>query len=526
MTCLYKVEEERMDLPAVWLRDNCRCAKCRDPRTGQKLFDITDLPDPITVTDRVEDEFAVHLVFGPDGHRSTFDRAWLHENQPGRGEQDFRVESAKDLWPSIDPPVFTWGGPELPWLESVLCRGFAVLSEVPVEPGAVLRVAESFGYVRETNYGRLFHVRVEAEPNNLAFTGLPISPHTDNPYRDPVPTVQLLHCLENAVEGGETTLVDGFHAAAVLRERDPAAFRALSGTPVTFEFADRDAVLRASRPLIGVDPRGRIREIRFNNRSLRPLGWSAEEITEFYRAYRVFAELLAEPAHQVRMRLNPGDCLVFDNTRVLHARTGFADTGRRHLEGCYADLDSLASRVEVLRREPLVALSALFAGAGAQDYLGEEVTQAEHMLQAAARAEAAGAPDHLVAAALLHDIGHVLPETGQHHDEAGAAWLARWFGQEVTEPVRLHVAAKRYLCAVEPDYFGRLSAASVHTLSLQGGPMTAEQAGEFAAGPYAADAVAVRRWDEAAKDPALASPPLEHFLPVLRRILERAGRPG
>ena len=110
----------------------------------------------------------------------------------------------------------------------------------------MLSVAGTLGYVRETNYGRLFDVRVQATPANLAFTGLPIGPHTDNPYRDPVPTLQLLHCLANAADGGESGLLDGFRAAALLRSEDPAAFACLTGTPVTFGYSDATCELRAT----------------------------------------------------------------------------------------------------------------------------------------------------------------------------------------------------------------------------------------------------------------------------------------
>src|SRR6266566_7039466 len=110
------------------------------------------------------------------------------------------------------------------------------------------------------------------------------------------------------------------------------------------------------------------------------------------------------------------------------------------------------------------------------------------MRQAAALAAAAGADAPLVAAALLHDVGHLRGETDARHGAAGAHWLSRWFGDPVTEPVRLHVAAKRYLCATEPGYFGLLSPESVRTLARQGGPMTPEQAAAFAALPYARDA--------------------------------------
>ncbi|WP_370368844.1 phosphonate degradation HD-domain oxygenase [Catenulispora sp. GP43] len=179
---------------------------------------------------------------------------------------------------------------------------------------------------------------------------------------------------------------------------------------------------------------------------------------------------------------------------------------------------------------PIDTIAALFADQGARDYLGEPVTQAAHMLQAAALAAAAGAPDSLVAAALLHDIGHftgpisgqeLMAGTDNRHSHAGADWLAAWFPEAVTEPVRLHVAAKRYLCAVEPGYFGELSEASVHTLNVQGGPMTAEQAERFAGGPYAEQAVALRRWDEAAKVPDADVPGFEHYQPLLEGLLCR-----
>jgi gamma-butyrobetaine dioxygenase len=179
----------------------------------------------------------------------------------------------------------------------------------------------------------------------------------------------------------------------------------------------------------------------------------------------------------------------------------------------------------------------LFAGPGARGYLGEPVTIGTHMLQAGALAEAAGAEDPLVAAALLHDIGHLRGEgddgsrggsggssrgassAGDRHGEAGARWLSQWFGEAVTDPVRLHVAAKRYLCATEPGYLGLLSAESARTLALQGGPMRPDERAAFEALPHARDAVAVRRWDDGAKDPAVTPPGFAHFAPLLAALV-------
>ena len=164
------------------------------------------------------------------------------------------------------------------------------------------------------------------------------------------------------------------------------------------------------------------------------------------------------------------------------------------------------------------AIAELFTGPGARDYLGEAVTIGEHMRQAGALAEAAGAAAPLVAAALLHDVGHLRSETDARHGLGGARWLSQWFGAAVTEPVRLHVAAKRYLCAAEPGYFGRLSPESVRTLALQGGPMTPAQRCAFEALPYTRDAIAVRRWDDQAKDPAVTPPEFSHFRALLEGL--------
>jgi gamma-butyrobetaine dioxygenase len=182
--------------------------------------------------------------------------------------------------------------------------------------------------------------------------------------------------------------------------------------------------------------------------------------------------------------------------------------------------------------DPVEQLAALFAGPGAGDYLGERVTQAQHMCQAGTLAESTGAPDALVAAALLHDVGHfhgevsgqeLMSGTDNRHSDTGAAWLSRWFPAGVTEPIRLHVAAKRYLCAVEPAYLTRLSPASVYTLGVQGGPMDAEQVRSFEAEPHHADAVALRHWDDAAKDPDAVTQPFDHFRGLLSGLLLSSG---
>ncbi len=191
----------------------------------------------------------------------------------------------------------------------------------------------------------------------------------------------------------------------------------------------------------------------------------------------------------------------------------------------------MSAGATALPRGGIVALIAdIFDRRGADSYLGEQVTMSAHMLQAAALAEAEAAPPALVAAALLHDIGHYTNEFPEdalergidnEHETAGARVLAPWFDADVTDPVRLHVAAKRYLCAVDPGYFARLSPASVHTLGLQGGPMAPAEIAAFEAEPGHRAAVRVRQWDEAAKVQGAPTPDFDHYRPLLERLRAR-----
>ncbi len=181
-------------------------------------------------------------------------------------------------------------------------------------------------------------------------------------------------------------------------------------------------------------------------------------------------------------------------------------------------------------RETIVAfLAEIFEQRGAREYLGEPVTIAEHMLQAASVAEQNGQDEAIVVAALLHDIGHFTSEQGCYrvddtedrlHDEAGARTLAPFFPPVVVDCVRHHVAAKRYLCATRPRYLERLSKASVHSLELQGGPMTETEVAAFEALPHFKEIVQVRYLDEAAKRAGVETPPFAHFAPMVQRLVD------
>ena len=173
-------------------------------------------------------------------------------------------------------------------------------------------------------------------------------------------------------------------------------------------------------------------------------------------------------------------------------------------------------------------IADIFARRGAESYLGERVTMSQHMLQAARLAEEAGATEPVIVSALLHDIGHYTNEfpedalaqgTDNLHEEAGARVLAPFFPREVTDPILHHVAAKRYLCATDPAYFGKLSEASVHTLNLQGGPMDEAEVAAFSKEPNLDAILQVRVWDDQGKDPTIETPPFDHYAPMVARVV-------
>jgi gamma-butyrobetaine dioxygenase len=347
-------------LPNFWLRDNCRCPKCRHPGNGQKLYEIVDLPaDLATIEAMAAPDHSVRVLWS-DGHRSEYAPDWLNDHDLSPSARTARqpqprlwgkaLESALPIgrWPEMqqDPEK------ELAWLELYAAYGFGLLKNVPTQPGMVAAIGDHLGFVRVTNYGRLFDVISVPNPTNLAYTPVGLGVHSDNPYRHPSPGVQLLHCLEADAPGGDTLLVDGFHAAEILRKENPGDFALLSTVPLTFRFSDDEAELEAKQTLITTDLDGVVTAVHFNNRSADWLDAPMDLASRWYNAYRIFGKILKRPELELAFKLESGDCVVLQNDRALHGRTAFDPSlGRRHLQGCYIDRDGIESRRRVLRRK-------------------------------------------------------------------------------------------------------------------------------------------------------------------------------
>ncbi|MGC2459996.1 MAG: TauD/TfdA family dioxygenase [Steroidobacteraceae bacterium] len=349
---------QRHAIHPIWLRERCQDASTLDLRTGQRLQDPSDFDPQLALVAVTQIEPGQFRVRFSDGHVADFlERDILAEAALPAGDHDL---PAPRLWNSTLQLSrrARWSSQpsddELAdWLAQFLELGFVIFTQVPTQPGAILRVASAFGFTRETNFGALFDVRSIPEASDLAYTAVALDPHTDNPYRWPVPGVQLLHCLVNETSGGLSTLVDGFAAAAALRADDGEAFRLLSRTPVRFRYRDATTELVASAPPIELDVTGRVQAIHFSPRlDFVPLEPPAE-LASYYRARRAFDHLLRSPEFEIRFLLDAGELVMMDNRRLLHGRTGFDSAeGLRYLQGCYIDIDGPRSLYRVLRRRP------------------------------------------------------------------------------------------------------------------------------------------------------------------------------
>lgn len=353
---------------AIWLRDNAWDPETRSAANGQRLIALRDIPQETLIAAVTIDGATLRVTFSPENKTIDYDISWLLQNAYDRAgnAQAGWTKSGVETWnsalmsniPTAEFDAVSSDPNELKnWLVQIARFGFGKLANGPIEDLALMKVVDLFGYVRETNYGRHFEVRTEVNPTNLAYTGLGLQAHTDNPYRDPVPTIQVLYCLESSAAGGENMVVDGFRVAEQLRAENEDWFNVLARYCAYFEYAGSDGVmLQSRRPMIELAPDGELIGVRFNNRSTAAItDVPFDDMETYFAAYRRMGEIIDDPAMEVSFRLEPGESFLVDNRRVLHARKGYSGTGTRWFQGCYADMDSLNSKLAVLQTEQLVA---------------------------------------------------------------------------------------------------------------------------------------------------------------------------
>ena len=345
---------------ATWLRDNSNDPKTRDKNNGQRLISISDIPTNTYIKSASLDKTGknISLNFLPKKKKIKFSVNWLEAYTYDKKKINSKVWIHSDLknWSKANlkhVPTITYNAAKsdkklfIKWLKSLRCYGFAKMTGCEKKSGTVIKITKLFGYVRETNYGKWFDVKSKTSAINLAYTNLALKAHTDNPYRDPVPTIQILHCIKNSTKGGDSKVVDGFNAALQLKKVNNKYFNLLSKYCSHFEFkGKKDVHLKSRFPMITLSPDGELKAVHFNNRSIAPItDVPYEDMMDYYKAYRKFSSIIDDPKMAISFKLNPGDCFMVDNTRVLHARTAYSGKGSRWLQGCYADKDELLSKI-------------------------------------------------------------------------------------------------------------------------------------------------------------------------------------
>ena len=341
----------------IWLRDNCACPECKHPDAWERLLDNVEMSLDVRPSEVVFDG-SLQIIW-VDGHETAMSKEWLRAN---RYDTDSREEHEEHpiLWTaeiSDHPPKISLsevgsGDDGLRrWLTLVRDYGFAIVTDVPTRVGAVVELAERIAHIQETHFGREFQVISKPDPENLAYTSVKLTSHTDVVNRRNLPGLQFLHCIEFEADGGESILIDGFEAARRLQESHPEMHDLLASVEVPYVFVDEDHDIRNHQRVITVDSFGNHTEVRFHSALLGALDLASDLVEPFYIAWQTFGKILRSPELEYVFKMTPGDCQVFDNRRVLHARDEFdPNSGPRHLQGTYVERDDFMSRLRVLER--------------------------------------------------------------------------------------------------------------------------------------------------------------------------------
>ncbi len=353
----------------VWLRDNCRHPDRWNAETGERQALSETIPAHLTaIKATVDDAGGIHLEWSDGAAPSRFDLDWLWDN---RYDPPRPYSSAARLapWGADDGAaipsfahdrLFAAPGELERLIAAYRRRGLVRVTGVPRRSGEVERFAERLAYVREIAFDRVADIKVTPGAYTLGFTAAPLPLHTDcSGYAWP-PNVMLFHCLRNDAVGGESLYADGARAVEELRRRDPAALEALCRIPVQHCLYSQAADTRHIAPRIQLDEAGQLAILRYANWTPLPQRPHAfEDVPAFYRAQRRLAEILNAPDSTIEVRPAPGDLLMINNQRVLHGRRGFEpNSGARHFQQVYMELDDLVSLQRVIARRAAEAASA------------------------------------------------------------------------------------------------------------------------------------------------------------------------
>ena len=343
---------------SLWLAENDPSDETLHPRSRETLLSPLDLPRDLVVIDaKINAEHGLEVFWSHNRKPSLFHTGWL------RGNAYFEDSIEHDslvLWTGKEqpePPSFD-GNEALnndhvmvQWLEALRDYGVARLTGLPQQDGLLMKIVETIGTVRESNFGRMYTLEIKEDPDSNAFTSDSLLQHIDMPTRECPHGLQFLFCRNNTTSGGEGIYADGYRIAEDLKQEDPETYQALCEINWEYNNRSKTSSYRASGPVIERDKNGKTTGIRYNTWLRAPLKASLTDQNRGYKSYRIFASKAQDPKYQMMFRYNQGDLLAFDNRRTLHGRNGYdAKGGIRFIEGIYADRDDLYSAIRSMKR--------------------------------------------------------------------------------------------------------------------------------------------------------------------------------
>ena len=344
------------EIHPFWLRERVNGETFVDKKTQQRLFDPTELKENIEINNLNLSNNYLEISFN-DGTSTKLaiqnilkefsnvnDIKYINKIQWDSSLKNFNNFNFKDNF-FEEKEMYDA-------LVNFYQYGFVIFKKVPTKNNFIVNFANSVGSIRRTNFGEFFDVKSKPNPNDLAYTSLPLAPHTDNPYRNPVPCIQMLHCIENKVSGGLSTLVDGYTVTQRLKKDFPNYYKILTEIKVRFQFIDQSVFLEDWAEMIQLDESGNFKQVRFSPRlDFVPL-MDKDKLELYYSARKKISELYNSDKYRIEFKLSPGDLLMMDNHRLLHGRTTYdANEGNRFLQGCYIDYDSTEGKLKHLKRK-------------------------------------------------------------------------------------------------------------------------------------------------------------------------------
>ncbi|MEO9529037.1 TauD/TfdA family dioxygenase [Roseibium sp.] len=362
------LQEEGLDVPLTdgrtayfnyyWLRDNCPSSF--DPETRERVFDIfAEDTAPKAVSASISGG-ELEIAWAGSAHvtRMPLDRLAAYANGEKRADVANlpRVPWLSDHYPKMarfaHKDLIADQACVRDWSRAMLVDGIALLTGLPDTDDALKDTAGLIGHVRPSYFGQDFEVKTHIKPTNLAFTSKALPLHTDLPDEDLAPGVQFLHCRANSVEGGNSLFVDGLAVAADFREQHPEDFELLVSTDVPY-YCEHDTFdMRARQHVIELDEYGNISGVTISQHHADIFDMPQQDLNRFYPAFCRFGRMMRDEKYMMRFRLNAGECIVFDNHRIVHGRAAYSATsGDRHLRGCYIDRGEMRSTYRVLAGE-------------------------------------------------------------------------------------------------------------------------------------------------------------------------------